>query len=796
MSFCSQGIRHLDHFGFVCREPQESATWQRVCYIFQCHAGPLVDEIMLTLRQAFSVAASPPSPRTQSLSCCPMQQMHQLCERIQGLQPTSAKLELQKHIATLDSNHQASILESALRSKPKTAQEETEVLLSSLRRFYEERQKAHQNNPNGVLTQFAEAMGGAVKARGRSSEEQGERQKRPLSEPLEILWKENALEGSLSLQALCPYSSKDGPTQKCSPSRGYQQLGFRHRASTYSPPAQRHNPRSDAWQESVTSVKPRLRHNSVSTDSPCHGCDVPDPSGLDTVGDSDDSSQHHAVPWRQKIFLRVAASQRPCSAPPRYTAGGPSVEGGDSSEGGVSLREAGEGPARRRGSLVRERWRKAILQQILLLRMEQENQKLQASESDLQNKRLKLGYEELTPCLKDVTVVWEQMLETPGRTKVQFDIEKIHSAVWQGVPRSHRGEIWRFLSEQHLLRQRIPCRHTGRDASYRDLLGQITSQQHAILIDLGRTFPTHPYFSAKHGLGQRSLYNLLKAYSLLDSEVGYCQGLSFVAGVLLLHMDEEEAFSMLTFLMYDLGLRRQYRPDMIILQIQMYQLSRLLHDYHRELYCHLENHNIGPSLYATPWFLTIFSSHFPLGFVARVFDMLFLQGSEAIFKVALSLLGSHKPLIMQQNSLEAIVDFIKSTLPKLGLVQMEKTINQVLEMDLSKQLQAYEVEYHVLQDQLFEAPASLSQQQKAAQLERANRCLRQQNLDLLEELQVAHAKLDSLETNVAELLSREGNLHQKIGALELERDSLLKMVAQLQAEHRDHAPANGDPLDA
>lgn len=63
-------------------------------------------------------------------------------------------------------------------------------------------------------------------------------------------------------------------------------------------------------------------------------------------------------------------------------------------------------------------------------------------------------------------------------------------------------------------------------------------------------------------------------------------------------------------------------------------------------------------------------------------------------------------------------------------------------------------------------------------------------------LQVAHAKLDSLETNVAELLSREGNLHQKIGALELERDSLLKMVAQLQAEHRGHTPANGDPLDA
>lgn len=58
-------------------------------------------------------------------------------------------------------------------------------------------------------------------------------------------------------------------------------------------------------------------------------------------------------------------------------------------------------------------------------------------------------------------------------------------------------------------------------------------------------------------------------------------------------------------------------------------------------------------------------------------DMFFLQGSEVIFKVALSLLGSHKPLILQHENLETIVDFIKNTLPNLGLVQMEKTINQV-----------------------------------------------------------------------------------------------------------------------
>lgn len=56
-----------------------------------------------------------------------------------------------------------------------------------------------------------------------------------------------------------------------------------------------------------------------------------------------------------------------------------------------------------------------------------------ASESDLQNKRLKLDYEEITPCLKEVTVVWEKLLSTPGRTKVKFETETIHAAVAQGT---------------------------------------------------------------------------------------------------------------------------------------------------------------------------------------------------------------------------------------------------------------------------------------------------------------------------------------------------------------------------
>uniref|UniRef100_A0A8C1RX43 TBC1 domain family member 4 n=1 Tax=Cyprinus carpio TaxID=7962 RepID=A0A8C1RX43_CYPCA len=864
ISFCSQGIRHVDHFGFICRESVERGGCQFVCYVFQCANEALVDEIMLTLKQAFSVAALQQNSRTQSQQCdsCPLQQLHKLCDRIEGLHPSKAKLELQKHLAGLDNQEQAAVFESTMTSQEVAVNAEGTVSSSRVR-LEELKTRAKRS-----LTESLEGIWkGSSKSKSQRENSDGESNSSS-STTLNSTNQETSLEEPLcSFLPSSPLRSHNstGDLKRLEGSVGGQEgpesppQGFRRRASTIS-----HSPMLSSSEPSLpplqptAATKPKLvRHYSVSTDSPHQSnpssppassspvCQRPlrprtfaldhstrplkwSPSGLsgfrarlhssssvpnflkflapvvesDDTSDSqrksdvaalsspgavcvvgDDSplrSRRHS--WRQQIFLRVATPQKGSDSTESTLEVGNRMALGGGVGGGDSVLEAVPEERRKRsGAELRALWRKTILQQILLLRMERENQKLQASESDLQCRRLKLDYEEITPCLKDVTLVWERMLSTTGRSKVRFDTEEIHKAVGQGVPRQHRGEIWKLLSEQYLLRKEVPStKPPNSNTPYKELLKQLTSQQHAILIDLGRTFPTHPYFSAQLGAGQLSLYNLLKAYSLLDPEVGYCQGLSFVAGVLLLHMCEEDAFHMLKFLMYDMGLRKQYRPDMIILQIQMYQLSRLLHDYHRELYTHLEQYEIGPSLYAAPWFLTAFASHFPLGFVARVFDMLFLQGSEVIFKVALSLLGSHKPLILQHDNLESIVEFIKTTLPNLGLVQMEKTINQVSEMDISKQLQAYEVEYHVLQDELLDGPSTLSHSQRVAQLEKTNGSLRQQNLDLLEELQGAHAKIRWLETRVDGLVNREAELQSEVKTLQQERTELQQTVSKLR----------------
>ncbi|XP_023594731.1 TBC1 domain family member 1 isoform X3 [Trichechus manatus latirostris] len=831
ISFCSQGIRHVDHFGFICRESSGGGGFHFVCYVFQCTNEALVDEIMMTLKQAFTVAAVQQTSKAPTQLCegCPVQGLHKLCERIEGMNTSKTKLELQKHLTTLTNQEQATIFEEVQKLRPRNEQRENELIISFLRCLYEEKQKDHVHI--GEIKQTSQVVAENIGSDLPPSATRfrldmlKNKAKRSLTESLEsILSRGNKAKGlqehSLSVDLDSSMSSTLSNTSKepsvCEkealpvsensfkmlgssddlssdsesrlleePAQLSPQQGFRRRANTLSHlPMESQEPLEPAEVSPGVSQRKLTRYHSVSTETPHERKDFE--TKANHPGDASGTpvkTRRHS--WRQQIFLRVATPQKACDSPSRYEDYPDLGELPPRSPLEPVCEDGSAGPVpeekKRTSRELRELWQKAILQQILLLRMEKENQKLQASENDLLNKRLKLDYEEITPCLKEVTTVWEKMLSTPGRSKIKFDMEKMHSAVGQGVPRHHRGEIWKFLAEQYHLRHQFPSKQQPKDMPYKELLKQLTSHQHAILIDLGRTFPTHPYFSAQLGAGQLSLYNILKAYSLLDQEVGYCQGLSFIAGILLLHMSEEEAFKMLKFLMFDMGLRKQYRPDMIILQIQMYQLSRLLHDYHRDLYDHLEEHEIGPSLYAAPWFLTMFASQFPLGFVARVFDMIFLQGSEVIFKVALSLLGSHKPLILQHENLETIVDFIKNILPNLGLVQMEKTINQVFEMDISKQLQAYEVEYHVLQEELIDS-SPLSDNQRMDKLEKTNSSLRKQNLDLLEQLQVANGRIQSLEATVEKLLTSESKLKQATLALELERSALLQMVEELRRQ--------------
>lgn len=52
-------------------------------------------------------------------------------------------------------------------------------------------------------------------------------------------------------------------------------------------------------------------------------------------------------------------------------------------------------------------------------------------------------------------------------------------------------------------------------------------------------------------MGQRMLFNILRAYAVYDNEVGYTQGMSGLGALLLMYMSEEDAFWCLVTLMQE-----------------------------------------------------------------------------------------------------------------------------------------------------------------------------------------------------------------------------------------------------
>lgn len=167
--------------------------------------------------------------------------------------------------------------------------------------------------------------------------------------------------------------------------------------------------------------------------------------------------------------------------------------------------------------------------------MEKENACLQERQNEHEIRRLKLDYDEIMPCDPSLTEVWEKFI---SEASLHTDNRLYLHAIKGGVPKSKRGEVWLMLAEQ------FERTHPSVDVSdfpnydmpYQDILKTLTEHQHAIFMDIGRTFPKHEFYRAPFGLGQLSLFNILKAYSILDPELGYCQGLAFICGVLLLHV--------------------------------------------------------------------------------------------------------------------------------------------------------------------------------------------------------------------------------------------------------------------
>ncbi|KAI8332688.1 rab-GTPase-TBC domain-containing protein [Chlamydoabsidia padenii] len=354
--------------------------------------------------------------------------------------------------------------------------------------------------------------------------------------------------------------------------------------------------------------------------------------------------------------------------------------------------------------------------------------------------------------------------------QMQKNKDTIIAQVQKGVPPSLRGMVWQLLSKSKQLELRD-------EHQYIDLLRTSSPYDKMIQRDLARTFPGHDYFKEQDGAGQEGLYNVVRAYSVYDTEVGYCQGLAFIVGPLLLNMPDEEAFCILIQLMSKYGLRGHFTPNMEGLHLRLYQFDSLVAEYLPHISRHLQRRGIDSTMFASQWFMTLFAYKFPLDLVFRIYDMVFVEGLDAVMKFALALLKRNETHLLELD-FEHLLDFLKN-----GLFAEYKDDERQLMQDISdwniprKRLIQLEKDHkaQVMKDEQDAKLLESLQKQQATLQQRVDH-LRQSTTTIEKEHQDVQDQLQDSQHQRQQMQEEQVSLKTVVDSLQVEADNIPLMV--------------------
>ncbi|CAN9500855.1 unnamed protein product [Ophioblennius macclurei] len=316
---------------------------------------------------------------------------------------------------------------------------------------------------------------------------------------------------------------------------------------------------------------------------------------------------------------------------------------------------------------------------------------------------------------EDSWILWGRIVNEWEEVRKKKE-KQLKDLVRKGIPHHFRAIVWQLLCSA----QSMPIKD-----QYSELLKMTSPCEKLIRRDIARTYPEHEFFKEKDSLGQEVLFNVMKAYSLVDREVGYCQGSAFIVGLLLMQMPEEEAFCVFVKLMQDYRLRELFKPSMAELGLCMYQFENMIQEQLPDLHLHFQAQSFHTSMYASSWFLTIFLTSFPLPVATRIFDIFMCEGLEIVFRVGLAILQMNQAELVQLD-MEGMLQHFQRVIPH----QLDSGPDKVIQA-------AYQVKYNAKKMKKLEKDYTtiktkeMEEQVEIKRLRTENRLLKQR-IDTLE----------------------------------------------------------------
>ncbi|XP_040462802.1 TBC1 domain family member 12 isoform X2 [Falco naumanni] len=242
---------------------------------------------------------------------------------------------------------------------------------------------------------------------------------------------------------------------------------------------------------------------------------------------------------------------------------------------------------------------------------------------------------------------------------------RVRELWWQGLPPSVRGKVWSLavgnelnitpeLYEIFLSRAKERWKSFSETSSENDAedAGASVADREASLelikLDISRTFPSL-YIFQKGGPYHDLLHSVLGAYTCYRPDVGYVQGMSFIAAVLILNLEEADAFIAFANLLNKPCQLAFFRVDHSMMLKYFAAFEVFFEENLPKLFLHFKSYSLTPDIYLIDWIFTLYSKSLPLDLACRVWDVFCRDGEEFLFRTGLGILRLYEDILLQMD---------------------------------------------------------------------------------------------------------------------------------------------------
>ena len=256
----------------------------------------------------------------------------------------------------------------------------------------------------------------------------------------------------------------------------------------------------------------------------------------------------------------------------------------------------------------------------------------------------------LTSCSEDkrnrkIQKRWEMVQKRYSYSSRPFEAfreskpEKFKRYLCEGPPEYCRWEVWKAALS-------VGKKQVTLDTA-------LSEDNYSIEKDLDRTFPNHSYFGRKKG--RTYLRNVLVSMVNNHPELGYCQGMNSLAGVLLIVSGNDlESYSLMESICFQFGGKGLFEYEFPLVVELCKEFHRVLSERLPEVHRFFVDIELDDNLWLTKWFMTLFSYSFHLDCVIRIWDCIFAYGLGYMINIALGLVEYIKPDMMGKSLIDIL----------------------------------------------------------------------------------------------------------------------------------------------